>query len=555
MNEFNDNAAKRFNFISEIYQLGVDEEKRRILNTLPQEWSSLHQEGAIHIHDLEGYGKIYNCCTPNLRLWLKKHTDRLPKSQNGIIQQVFSSIKTLISSLAVCQTGGIGFSNFDTDLSETFEELDVVPSNSTVLFLEESTQDFIEWINKTHTRYSREPYYLTLNIGLDTSIWGRAISHAILDAFLRAPNSYSRPNIVFKVNNSKNGKDAPNYDLLQLALRCSALRMIPTYLLTDSIVNKSCDPKKISIMGCRTRVYENRNGEIGSLGRGNIACVSINLPQIALKSTCDKHFFSLLDIILISARNILMHRAKEMHRLGPQYLQFVIDNEIWNATSIDGIIKNGTLSIGFIGISECVEILTGSPPFESRNSEELAIRITNYIRNIVNDYKEETGYNFSLLGTPGELISGRFCQIDSVHYPHYVQQKGFYTNSFHANVNAKLSIFQKIDLESPFHVLCNGGCITYVELGAAPLGNIEALHDIIGYASEKGISYLGFNFPYDLCRNCGLLGTFDECPSCGSLDVMRLRRVSGYIEEVTHFTEGKIAEVQARKANSNKVYL
>ena len=147
------------------------------------------------------------------------------------------------------------------------------------------------------------------------------------------------------------------------------------------------------------------------------------------------------------------------------------------------------------------------------------------------------------------MISGRFCNIDAGIFTHQVQEKGFYTNSFHMPVDAGTPLFEKITREAPFHALCNGGAISYVELGSAPLGNIEALEDALLFATSAGTSYMGFNFPLDTCNVCGLTGTFDVCDKCGSQDVLRIRRVSGYLEDLSHFTKGKSAEANQRTPN------
>ena len=162
---------------------------------------------------------------------------------------------------------------------------------------------------------------------------------------------------------------------------------------------------------------------------------------------------------------------------------------------------------------------------------------------------KEYRLNFSLLATPGEMISGRFCNIDKEIYNHKIHEKNFYTNSFHVDVDSRIPLLEKIQYEAPFHLLCNGGCITYVELYSAPFNNILALLDVIEYAEKVGISYLGFNYPLDICNVCGETGTFDECKCCGSRDIKRIRRVSGYLEDFNYFTIGKKAEVIKRKAN------
>lgn len=543
-----DNAAIRQNYVGMIYQMGVDAEKTKILHSAGQELSELHEDGILHIHDLEAYGKVYNCCTPDLVSYLQ-FRDYHCKSQTGKMFECFGHIKNLIIELAASQSGGIGFANFDEDVARSMDFLSInaCPENEAVL--RDCIVDFVKWINVTYTRFCREPYYVTLNIGLSDTEWGRKIACLLLEVFEHSPMDYKRPNIVYKVNRKINGVGTKNYDIYRIALECTAKRMVPTYLLTDSDVNKECNPFKLAVMGCRTRVYDNMNGDAGAICRGNVACVSINLPRIALECMGGGEVYESLDARIDSAIYILQHRAKRLMEKGEQYLTFVLDNRIWKTNELAEIIRQGTLSVGFIGLAECVEILTGSKPFQDSDSFEFSVEIVRHLRDRINNYRENTGLNFSVLASAGEMLSNRFCELDRKKYPHPTQDKGFYTNSFHVNVDAGVSIYEKIDLEAPFHELCNGGCITYIELPEAPLTNIEALDDGIMYAQSRGISYLGFNFPYDICNNCGCFGTFDVCGQCGSGDIKRIRRVSGYLEEVPYFTVGKQREVEKRKVN------
>ena len=164
---------------------------------------------------------------------------------------------------------------------------------------------------------------------------------------------------------------------------------------------------------------------------------------------------------------------------------------------------------------------------------------------------KEYKLNFSLLATSGELISGRFTKLDSKVFTssNDIIKKSFYTNSFHVEVDSRMPAYRKLMIEGPFHKYCNGGSISYVELKEAPLGNIEGLKDLMEIAIQSGVHYLGFNFPMDVCNKCKNKGVFDKCTSCGSIDITRIRRVSGYLEILDGFTDGKKAEVKNRRPN------
>lgn len=545
-----DNAAARDNFVSGLYEEAVKQEKDFILNNLVKpEYAAMHRDAAIHLHDLEGYRYVYNCCTPALQdiLDVRKFVS---KNDFCKMTEVFEKIKSLISALAVCQTGGIGFANFDIDVADVLEKLNVPFTEANQAIMTDLAALFLNWVNTTRTRYCREPYYISLNLGLATSEWGRFVTKSIIKAYSEQPIYHERPNIIFKVKKDVNAdKSAPNYDLFLQALQCTANRMIPTYLLLDSEPNRGCDPAKLGIMGCRTRVYQNSNGAEQTIGRGNIAYVSINLPRIALQSDSVEDFMAKLGEKAEACKEILLARANTLRET--KKLGFVFENHLWNEVgSIDELLRQGTLSLGFIGISETVEILTGEKLHLSKKAEELGFSIVKELRKYADDFRRETGLNFSLLATPGELISGRFAEADRKISDNPVLEKGFYTNSFHAEVDSRLSIYDKLRLEGKFHALCNGGSISYVEFTDAPMKNVEALADIVGYAAAQGVSYFGMNFPLDICRDCGHKGTFDDCPVCGSKNIKRIRRVSGYLEDLDYFTVGKKREVAKRSANN-----
>lgn len=549
-----ENAAARDNFVSGLYESAVKQEKEIILSTyVTPEQAQLHRSGAIHLHDLEGYRYVYNCCTPDLTTILNPAIFSAT-NDFGRIAEVFEKIKTLISNLAVCQTGGIGFANFDGDIASTLERLGVKYSQTTQEIMQEMMHIFISWVNDTRTRYCREPYYLSLNIGLAVSDWGRFVTRCVIASYQTQGMEMTRPNIIFKVKEDINGKNGTvNYDLFQMALKCTAKKMVPTYLLMDSAVNAACIPERLGIMGCRTRVYQNSNGNEGTVGRGNIAYVSINLPRLALQSQSITDFEDKMHKKALICKEILLKRMEILR--SSNKLDFIFKNKIWtNAASVEELTKQGTLSLGFIGLAETVEILCGKKMHHAKEAEQLGFHIVSLLRSYVDYFRKETDLNFSLLATPGEMISGKFAEADRKLSENEVVKKEFYTNSFHTEVDSGTSLWTKIKLEGKFHQLCNGGSISYVEFNDAPLDNLEALEDLIHYAAEQGVSYLGFNYPLDICLDCNTHGTFDTCTCCSSNHIKRIRRVSGYLEDLEYFTPGKIREVGYRLANLSEKY-
>ena len=545
-----DCANMRNSFSSSIYNQGSKITKKQILDMIPSEISEMHQNGDIHIHDLEAFGKTTNCCTPNLLEFLRKKVGK-NKSNCGKIAETFYQIKMLITNISNSQSGGIGFGNIDIDLDTFFTEIGIEHNDANVDFLEEEINLLIDWLNNTRIRFCREAYYVTFNLGLSTELWGRTITRLFINSYKHSPISFTKPNIVFKVSKEINSlPNTPNYDLYQEALKCTAKRMIPTYLLMDSAVNKSCPPTNLNIMGCRTRVYDNSCGSAGTICRGNISYVSINLPRIAITTNNMTEFYSKLKYVMEKCCELMEFRNTALLKTNGEFMKYHIEENIWvNSSNLSDILKQGTYSIGFIGLSETIEKITNKKPYEDSKSYDLSLEIIKFMRKFVDDRRAEEHKNFSLLGTPGEILSGRFCELDSKLYPQKFQEKGFYTNSFHVDVQSGISIFDKIKLEAPFHGLCNGGSITYIEFPSAILDNTEALEDALLYATINGISYIGFNYPLDICNNCNTSGTFDSCEKCGSDDVKHIRRVSGYLEDTKYFTTGKAREIKVRKSN------
>ena len=543
-----ENAAVRDNFVSEIYDLGVSVRKKSALSELPARLADMHRSGAVHIHDLESGGEVYNCCTPAWGKLLSTH-DYGSVSSSGAVFEIFAVCKQVITELAVSQTGGIGFANFDIDVSAELERLHVAPGASAEMVVGDAIRDLLVWTNRTRTRYNREPYYLSLNVGLGTGVWARTITRLLMEKSMRLPADHIRPNIIFKVKEGVSwGEGSPNADLLDLALKCTAERMRPTYLLLDSKCNADCDPTMLGIMGCRTRVYQNINGKVGTIGRGNISCVSINLPRIALMHNDATSFFLHLENTMYACAEILKIRIRSF--LASDKLDDVIRNRYWEDVGTQrDMVRQGSCSIGFIGLAEAVEVLTGKKMYAD-GARDLAYQIIVNMRKTVDRLRATESLNYALLASPGEMISGRFAEIDAKLYRHRVQEKGFYTNSFHSEVDAGMGVCAKLMFEGRFHELCNGGSISYVELAEAPLSNVLGLHDILEVAIRYGVSYLGINYPLDVCRRCNHKGTFDVCPVCGSEDIKRIRRVSGYLEDIDHFTRGKTREVQIRTANA-----
>lgn len=558
----NDNAANRKSYVGKVFNLGEKQEKEFILNSLKPEWAKLHREGYIHIHDLDAYGLTYNCLTFDiLNSFPYKIFEGLSSEEK--IVGTFDFIKELLAKIGNEQSGGMSFANFDKDFAAIFTKLGINYKDFESLF-RASIRSLILWCNNMHTRMGQTSYYVTFNIGLGTDDFARFLSFTLLDCFYNSGDLVYKPNIVFKVHKGINRfKGDPNFDLLNKALLTTAKKMIPTYLLCDCEADRNCEPEKLSIMGCRTRVVDDLFGVQGAIGRSNIDNISVNLPRLALEVDAENSNASASEKIeelkkkwihiASLTKDILLDRFEKTCEsdinLFPTNKEYKLWCEDINKVGLREAFKHGTLSIGFIGLTETIEIITGHKYWQDDDSYKTALEFVKFMRCYVNSLRDEYKLNFSLLATSGELISGRFVEIDKQIFNNPLLNKDYYTNSFHVDVDSKLPAYKKLQFEGPFHLFTNGGCISYVELTEAPFGNAEGLDELVETAVEAGVHYLGFNFPKDICNECGTSGTFDSCPVCGSKNITRIRRVSGYLEIQDFFTKGKIHESKNRKAN------
>lgn len=563
MQKCNENAANRYSYVGEVYNVGERKRKEEILNSLPSEWSDLHKKGYIHIHDLDAYGLTYNCLTFNLLEDFPYERFKDMSEQRKILA-TFEYIKKLFADIGNEQSGGMAIANFDNEIAYILENLGVDFNEDNKNTIVNAIYNLIVWCSETHTRMGQTSYYVSLNIGLAKNEFARFIAFTLIDEFEKAGDLIFKPNIIFKVKGGVNRfEEDKNYDLLKKSLLCTAKKMIPTYVLCDSEPNKNVDAEKLAIMGCRTRVVADLFGENSSIGRGNIDNISINLPRLALEVDRDfgklsidekiAKFIDKWDSIAKITKDILLDRFNKVCARNQEDFPINRKHHLWieDFDDVRQVFRHGTLSLGFIGLSEAFEVLTGERYYNNADAYVSALGFVKHMRDYCEFLRKEYNLNFSLLATSGELISGRFIDMDRTEFTPSVQifEKEFYTNSFHINVDSDLSAFRKIQLEGLFHEVCNGGCITYVELGEAPLGNDEGLLEYIEHAIKSGVHYLGFNFPKDVCNGCGTSGVFDECPVCKSKDITRIRRVSGYLEILDGFTKGKKNEEKNRRAN------
>ncbi len=421
----------------------------------------------------------------------------------------------------------------------------------------QAMEALIHNLNTMHSRAGAQVPFSSINYGTDTSEEGRMVIKNILLATERGLGNSETPIFpvqIFKVKEGINySLGDPNYDLFKLACRVSAKRLFPNFAFIDSPFNlqyykKGRPETEIAYMGCRTRVIANNfdpSREIVN-GRGNLSFTSINLPRLAILS--DKNiekFYELLDERMELVVQQLLSRFELQAKKKVRNFPFLMGQGIWmdsDKLSLDDeireVIKHGTLTMGFIGLAECLKYLTGKHHGESEDSQKLGLEIINRMRNKTDESCKKYNLNFSLIATPAEGLSGRFVRLDREKFGKIdgVTDKGFYTNSFHIPVYYNISALKKIQLEAPYHALTNGGHISYIELDGDPTQNLEAFEKIIKCMKENGIGYGAINHPVDRDPVCGFTGIIgDECPKChrseqnNGIKFERIRRITGYL--------------------------
>ena len=437
----------------------------------------------------------------------------------------------------------------------------------------QAMEAFIHNLNTMHSRAGAQVPFSSINYGTDISPEGRLVIKNLLlatEAGLGNGETPIFPVQIFKVKEGINyNAGDPNYDMFKLACRVSAKRMFPNFAFLDAPFNlKYYRPGRpeteVAYMGCRTRVIGNVYDPSREIvyGRGNLSFTTINLPRIALRSNNDiSKFFTELDEKIDLVIDQLLERFEIQARKKVKNFPFLMGQGVWIDSDKLGwedevreVLKHGTLSVGFIGLAECLKALTGKHHGESEESQKLGLKIIGHMRKRMDEASQKCKMNFTLLATPAEGLAGRFVKMDRKIYGSIegVTDREYYTNSFHVPVYYEINAFDKIRIEAPYHELTNAGHITYIEVDGDPTQNLQAFEKIIRAMKEAGIGYGAVNHPIDRDPVCGYTGIIgNTCPYCGreegEIKFERIRRITGYlVGTLDRFNDAKREEERDR---------
>ena len=450
--------------------------------------------------------------------------------------------------------------------------------NRTVGRVHQAMEAFIHNMNTIHSRGGNQVVFSSINYGTDTSAEGRCIIRELLHSTYEGVGNGATAIFPIQIWKKKRGVSYlptdRNYDLYRLACKVTARRFFPNFVNLDATYNQhekwnADDPLRyryeVATMGCRTRVFENRFGEKTSIGRGNLSFTTVNLVRLAIecmpvqdrKERIDLFFRKLDEVLEITARQLNDRFNFQKTALVKQFP--LLMSKLWNGgdklrpnETVEAVINQGTLGIGFIGLAECLIALTGKHHGESDEAQALGLKIVGHMRSRVNDFCEQYKHNYSVLATPAEGLSGKFTAKDRKSFGIIagITDKIYYTNSNHVPVYYHCSPKHKAEVEAPYHALTGGGHIFYVEIDGDATHNPDAIAAIVDLMNQNNIGYCSVNHNRNRCMECGYedaSAQLDECPKCHSKEIDRLQRITGYLVGTTdRWNNAKLAELNDR---------
>ena len=447
-----------------------------------------------------------------------------------------------------------------------------IAMNHTVERVHQAMESFVHNANTIHSRGGNQVVFSSINYGTDTSAEGRCVIRELLKATYRGVGNGETPIFPIQIWKLKKGLSAeegdPNYDLLQMAYRVTAKRFFPNFINLDTPFNyhekwDENDPNRYmyecATMGCRTRVFDNRCGERTSVGRGNLSFTTVNLVRMALESNGDiDKFYRLLETYCNVAIGQLIDRYIYQGTATKKQFPLLMSG-MWVGSEnlkandlVSDVLKQGSLSLGFIGLAECLIALTGHHHGEDADAQKLGLEIIRYMNDVCKHWAEKYDLNIGVIATPAEGLSGKFVKKDRKDFGviENVTDRDYYTNSNHVPVWYKCSMSHKLEVEAPYHPLTPAGHIAYLEVDGDPEKNVIAVEQMVNLMRKYNVGYGSINHAKARCLDCGYESgsdLFDTCPNCESANVDVLERITGYLVGGTNkWNGGKKAELSDR---------
>lgn len=561
------------------------------LRMLPEHVANAHEKGDIHYHDLDytPYSTMSNCCLIDFEsmfrdgFYIGNAEVESPKS----IQTATAQTAQIIANVASSQYGGCTFDRIDEVLApyaylnyekhmKTAKEWIEQENRQKDYALERTKKDIydamqsLEYeINTLYTSQGQTPF-TSVGFGLGTSWIEREIQKSILKVRLEGLGKEKRtaifPKLIFTIKDGVNLKEQdPNYNIKQLALKCSTKRMYPDIINYDKIVELTGSFK--APMGCRSflQSWKDENGNEVTAGRMNLGVVTLNLPRMAMESKGQlSEFKKLLDERLAIAHDALVYKANRVMESKPEnapilYMNGAFGKRTTVGSRVEPLFKKrrATVSLGYIGLYEVATYFYGDHWEDNTESKEWTLKIVQYLKETVDKWSVEHDLHFSVYATPSESLTDRFCRLDTKKFGkvEHITDKGYYTNSFHYDVRKKPTPFEKLDFEKDYPKYSSGGFIHYCEYPKLQ-ANPKALEAVWDYSYTR-VGYLGTNTPIDHCYECGFEGEFKpteygfECPECQNRNPETcevVKRTCGYLgnPQKRPMVEGRHKEIKSR---------
>ena len=559
-------------------------------NLLPANILYAHDEGIIHMHDLDYFMQhIHNCCLVNLKDMLQNGTviNRKMIEKPKSLQTACTVATQAVQQIANGQYGGQTISlahlapfvriSFHKYL-EKYKNRGCSPEDANTYAMEDLHEEIkagiqtIQYqINTFSTSNGQAPFlsifmYISEEPGYEkeTAMLIEEMLRQRIQGMKNEASAYitpAFPKLLYVTDKNNIYPGSEYFYLTELAAECVSKRMMPDFI-SAKIMRQNYDGEVFPCMGCRSFLapWKDENGNYKWYGRFNQGVVTLNLVDVGLSADKDiDTFWNILDERLNLCYQALMLRHERLEdtplSTSPIHWKYGGLSRL-DGDNFNELLHNGysSISLGYAGLYECVMSLIGQS-HTTPEGEKLAIKIMQHLRDACDKWKKETGIGFSLYGTPLEsttyklakCLKKRFGIIPGVTDHDYV------TNSYHVNVREHISAEDKLKFESQFQNISSGGAVSYIET-CNLANNIPAVIELMQFMYEN-IQYAEMNGKFDYCQECGFEGEMklDDnnewyCPCCGNRNHEKLniaRRTCGYIGD-NFWNIGRTAEIKDR---------